>query len=145
MDRIVRVRADRTSGRSSGDLVDSVQPGNFFDEIDFRLQVRTPGRDFENRSVAIARWMGCSARSQPEALKVIGLRFGRYLNPKQRIRSGRPQSDLPGITSARIVVDHPLNEHTTRGLQNQLRGPPAGPIANLNIGPPFEAVGGFGA
>src|SRR5215468_4478866 len=87
------------------------------------------------------RWV----RLQRETLQIAGLLLNGQINPKQRIRPGWPESDLPGRQASRIVVDCTIDQHAAGRLQNQLSGATAGPIANLDIGAAFEPVGGFGA
>src|SRR5947207_6921210 len=88
-------------------------------------------------------WRGNEFESQ--ALKRFDLLLDRNLYAEQLSDFFVSQLNRRWLDGVRVGIDRAGHELATGSLENQLRGPAAGPIGNVDVRAALEAIGSVGA
>ncbi len=84
-------------------------------------------------------------RFESELAEVIGDFLGGQRHAEQLRDLLRSQRDVPGCGGLRVGVHHPFGQRAASRFEDELRGSSAGPVADADVRPAFEAVAGIRA
>ncbi len=121
-------------------LVESVDPADLLDQVDLAGDVVVAvGRDLHLEVLAV------DLDAEAEPLQVGGLVGLRDRHPQQALDPGRPQADPRRRRDLGGDVDRPRHQLRPAELDQQPRGEPLRPHAEVRVQLLLEARGGLGA
>ena len=133
---VERIAADTTARRRGRHLVDAVNANDLLDQVHLALEIDSrSGNPKCRRRVAVARH---HLEAKPGERGHLFVRRNR--DAKQRVGPGKAQRNPPRLGGARIGIDTALGQAAAGGLDDELRGALADPVAAVRVATALEAV-----